>query len=137
MNSDMFEWKPEYSVKIDSIDAQHKILFGLASELRNAMAKGQGKAALESILDRLVAYTVAHFANEEVLMAKYKYPRLAEHKVEHEALTKKVKQLREELKTGQSVLTVDVMQFLQNWLSKHIQHSDMRYAEFINARAAA
>jgi hemerythrin-like metal-binding protein len=133
----MFEWKPDYSIKIQSIDAQHKVLFGLASELNAAMAKGQGSAALTSVLDRLVSYTVAHFSSEEVLMAKYRYPRLAEHKAEHEALTKKVKQIREALSKGQAVLTIDVMDFLQNWLAKHIKHSDMQYAEYINARAAA
>jgi hemerythrin-like metal-binding protein len=133
----MFEWKSDYSVKIEGIDAQHKVLFGLAGELYSAMAKGQGKAALASVLDRLVSYTVAHFANEESLMARYRYPRLAEHKAEHLALTKKVVQVREDLVQGRSVLTMDVLDFLQDWLTKHIRHSDMRYAEYINARAAA
>jgi hemerythrin-like metal-binding protein len=133
----MFEWKNDYSVKIQSIDAQHKVLFGLASELNAAMAKGQGKTMLASVLDRLVSYTVAHFANEEALMAKYRYPRLAEHKIEHDALTKKVGKIRADLVSDRGVLTIDVMDFLQDWLTKHIQHSDMHYAEYINARAAA
>jgi len=30
---DMFEWKPEYSVQIPEIDAQHQKLFALAGEL--------------------------------------------------------------------------------------------------------
>ena len=83
------------------------------------------------------SYTVAHFAEEEKLMAKYRYPRLAEHKIEHDALTKKVGKIREDLAQGRGVLTVDVMDFLQDWLTKHIRHSDMHYAEYINARAAA
>jgi len=133
----MFEWKPDYSVKIDSIDAQHKMRFSLARELSAAMAKGQGKAMVAGVLDRLVNYTMTHFANEEALMERYRYPRLAAHKAEHEALTKRVHQLREDMRTARALLTVDVMNFLQDWLAKHIQHSDMAYALFINARVAA
>jgi hemerythrin-like metal-binding protein len=133
----MFEWKNEYSVKIQSVDTQHKILFSLASELNAAMAKGEGSKRLSSVLDRLLNYTEAHFADEEKLMAKYRYPRLAVHKDEHDVLTKKVRKLREDMVRGDSLLTIDVMDFLQNWLTKHIQNSDMHYAEHINARAAA
>ena len=133
----MFEWKPDYSIKIPGIDAQHKVLFGLADELNTAMSKGQGSKTLSSVLDRLFKYTVTHFTEEEALMARYRYPRLTEHKAEHDALTKKVGRLCEDLRKGEMVLTIDVMAFLQDWLTKHIQHSDMRYAEHINARAAA
>jgi hemerythrin-like metal-binding protein len=101
------------------------------------MSKGHGSDALASILDRLMSYTVAHFSHEESLMERYRYPRLAEHKAEHEALTKKVRRLREELVKSKNVLTVDVMDFLQDWLSKHIRQSDMQYAEFVNNKMAA
>jgi hemerythrin-like metal-binding protein len=133
----MFEWKPEYSVKINTIDGQHQTLFGLARELSSAMDKGKGNTVMASVLDRLVSYTISHFKAEEDLMARYKYPRLAEHKAEHEALTKKVRALLAEMKAGRALLTIDVMDFLQDWLAKHIQRSDMHYAEFINRRAAA
>jgi hemerythrin-like metal-binding protein len=113
------------------------VLFGLAAELSQAMGKGQGKAALGKVLDRLITYTVAHFAEEERLMERYRYPRLVAHKAEHEALTKKVRQLSGEMEKGAAILTVDVMDFLESWLTKHIQHSDMQYAIFINRKAAA
>ncbi len=61
----MFEWKQEYSVGIQSIDAQHQQLFAIAHELYKAMTAGQGKSALSRILDRLVQYTAMHFAHED------------------------------------------------------------------------
>jgi hemerythrin-like metal-binding protein len=133
----MFEWKAEYSVKVQSIDAQHKVLFNIAKELNSAMAKGQGRTVLASVLDRLVSYTVAHFAHEEGLMYKYRYPFLDEHKAQHDALTDRVKQLREDLWQGRAVLTTDVMDFLQEWLTQHIKNSDLKLAEFTNHRVAA
>jgi hemerythrin len=51
----MFEWKDAYSVKIPSIDAQHKTLFGLANDLNSAMTKGHGQDVLSGVLDRLVS----------------------------------------------------------------------------------
>ena len=53
----MFDWKPQYSVPIPSIDGQHQNLIRIAEELYAAMSAGQGKAALSQILDRLVQYT--------------------------------------------------------------------------------
>jgi len=69
----MFEWKPEYSVQIPEIDAQHQRLFCLAAELHNAMAQGKGKNVLEHSLAQLVDYTKTHFAHEERLMQESGY----------------------------------------------------------------
>jgi hemerythrin len=52
----MFEWKPDYSVKIASIDGQHQNLFRMGEELYAAMSAGQGKAVLSKTLDRLVQH---------------------------------------------------------------------------------
>src|SRR4051794_26408741 len=89
--SGMFEWKPEYSVGINSIDGQHQNLFVLARDLHTAMSSGQGKLAVGRILDRLVHYTATHFAHEERLMEQCQYPGLANHQMEHRVLTQKVR----------------------------------------------
>jgi hemerythrin-like metal-binding protein len=70
------------------------------------------------------------------MMARYRYPRLAEHKAEHDLLTKKVQRIHQDLVDGRAIPTIDVMKFLEDWLYKHIEHSDMQYTEYINARAA-
>jgi len=36
-------WKPEYSVSVKSIDADHQKLFDLLNQLFEAMSKGQSK----------------------------------------------------------------------------------------------
>jgi len=132
----MFEWKAEYSVGIGSIDGQHQNLFASARELYQAMNAGQGKAALARILDRLVQYTVVHFAQEERLMEECGYPDLQKHRQEHEALTKKVLAFQADYEYGRVAMSVQVLQFLRGWLEHHIQAEDKAYAPYLKATAA-
>jgi hemerythrin len=132
---DMFEWKDAYSVHINSVDSQHKNLFRLADELYDAMLAGKGKAAVGAVLQRLLDYTRVHFAHEERLMQECGYPDYAAHKAEHDALTREVQRLQAEYTAGRITMTVQVMQFLKNWLEKHIANSDLKYAPHVAASA--
>ena len=134
---DMFEWKNECSVNIKSIDAQHRHLFAIAAELRDAMHAGQAKPALGKILDRLVQYTLVHFAHEEKLMQQHGYPDLPAHHVEHEALKKQVQDFQKQFHSGQAMISVALMNFLKDWLEKHIKGTDIRYSPFLIERKVA
>lgn len=133
----MFEWLPQYSVQIRSIDGQHQNLFRLAGELYSAMSAGQGKAALSRVLDRLVQYTAVHFAFEERLMEQNGYPDLAAHRVEHQALTRQVLKFQTDFEAGKVAISVQLLHFLKNWLQNHIASSDQKYAPFLKAKAVA
>jgi hemerythrin len=133
----MFEWKSQYSVNIASIDGQHQNLFRMADELYKAMSTGQGKPALSRILDRLVQYTTVHFAHEERLMSLHRYPDMAAHVAEHRALTKQVLAFQADFENGKALITIQVLQFLKQWLKNHIAESDQKYAPFLKERAVA
>jgi hemerythrin-like metal-binding protein len=133
----MFEWKTEYSVGIGSIDAQHQNLFAVGRELYAAMSTGQGKSVLARILDRLVQYTAVHFAHEERLMQLYNYADFARHKAEHDALVKQVLAFQAEFNGGRVAMAVQVLQFLKDWLEKHIKGSDFAYAPCLKAQKVA
>jgi hemerythrin-like metal-binding protein len=131
----MFEWNNSYSVGIGSIDAQHQNLFRIVGELYAAMSTGQGKSVLANTLGRLIEYTKSHFAHEERLMGLHGYPELAAHKAAHDALTKKVLQFQADFQDGHVVITTQLFQFLKDWLVKHIQGTDIRYAPFLIEKA--
>lgn len=133
----MFEWKTDYSIQLPEIDAQHRRLFALAAELHDAMSQGRGKAVLEKALVQLLDYTKAHFAAEEGLMRRYAYPQFAAHKEQHEQFTAQVVEFRQRFHGGQTAMTVDLMFFLQNWLTNHILGSDLQYSPFVRAKTAA
>jgi hemerythrin len=133
----MFEWNNSYSVQIGSIDAQHRVLFGIAKELQTAMSAGQGRAVIGRILDRLLQYTAVHFSHEERLMKMHAYPAFEQHKTEHEALQQKVAEFQAEFAAGRATVTVQVLTFLKKWLESHIQGSDQQYAPYLKSRAVA
>jgi hemerythrin len=132
----MIEWDQRYSVEIAEIDRQHQKLFDLLNELYAAMQEGQADQVVGKVLDRVVDYTVLHFAHEERLFTRYSYPGAAAHRDEHARLTAQAKALAERLKAGTGDVPVSTLKFLCDWLSRHILGSDKRYAAFLAQQGA-
>jgi len=133
----MFEWRNEYSVEIGSVDAQHKVLFATAGELYNAMAAGHSKDVMARLLDRLIQYTKTHFAHEERLMQQCGYPRFEAHKAQHDALTARVMKFQSDFQQGRVNMSVQLLQFLKDWLAQHIQETDRQYIPVMKAKSVA
>jgi hemerythrin len=132
----IFQWKEEFSVDHAEIDTQHKRLFQLADELHRAMTEGKGSAAVGQTLTNLVEYTKHHFACEERLMQLHDYPEYAEHKAFHDDLTARVLEFQRGFQAGRSVVTIELFQFLKDWLSHHIGDTDRKVSVYLKAKAA-
>jgi hemerythrin-like metal-binding protein len=78
-----------------------------------------------------------HFAHEERLMRAHGYPGLDAHLAEHRALTEKVVAFQSEFENGKALMTVQLLNFLKDWLQHHIAESDQKYAPFLKERAVA
>lgn len=130
----MFEWKDEYSVNIREIDDQHKQLVAMINELHEAMMQQRGQDVLGGLLNNLVSYCNSHFAAEESLMESHGYPDYATHKAKHQKMTAKVLELQNDLKSGKRNITIEVSQFLKDWLDKHILGTDKKYAAYLNSK---
>jgi len=133
----MFEWNSSYAIGIASIDVQHRTLFELSAKLHQAMSAGQGKAVVGPILERLLEYTKAHFAHEERLLRLHDYPDFQAHKTQHDALTKQVVDFNAKFRSGHAAITVQLLQFLKNWLVDHIKGCDMKYAPHLAGKLVA
>jgi hemerythrin len=127
-------WIDAYSVGIGVIDMQHKNLVTIINDLHQAMVSGHGKEELGTILSSLVTYTQVHFKTEETFMESHHYPEAGAHKTQHQQLTRTVLDLQRRFQKNEVGLTVDVMDFLKNWLSKHILGTDKRYSPFLNSK---
>jgi|GEM_PF-219424 len=124
-------WSPEYAVGVPEIDDQHQRLFKMINDLNEAMALGRGKDVLDRILAGLVDYTARHFQTEEYYMEKANYPELESHREVHRRLTDKVHEMVDRYKTGEVGLGVELLDFLQDWLKKHILGTDKKYAPYL------
>jgi hemerythrin-like metal-binding protein len=67
-------------------------------------------------------------------MESHQYPDLTNHKAEHDRFTKTVLDFQSKFHANEIGLTIEVMDFLKDWLSKHILGVDKKYAPFLNAK---
>ena len=131
------EWGDALSVTVDAMDSEHKELVRLINELHDAITVNKDKEVLGKVFDGLVQYTVFHFASEEQLMEDVGYPDLPKHRELHQDLVSQVGKLKEKYDSGEGdSVSVDVMEFLRDWLVNHIQGTDKKYGEFIKQKEA-
>jgi hemerythrin len=128
----LFEWDSSYSVSVAEIDKQHQKLVAMINDLNDAMKQGKGKDILAGIIGELFTYAGNHFANEEKYFDKFAYPAAASHKLEHNNFVKKVSEFKNSFDSGQLALTIEVINFLKDWLKNHIQGTDKKYGPFFN-----
>jgi hemerythrin len=131
----LFAWNDAYAVGVPEIDRQHQQLFAYAGQLHSAMIAGNGREVLGPILAGLITYTRAHFATEERLMQQSRFAGYAEHKAEHDALTRRVLRLQQEFDAGRVALTVEVMNFVRDWLARHITGTDQQLGDHLQRAA--
>ncbi|MEK6794759.1 MAG: bacteriohemerythrin [Spirochaetota bacterium] len=122
-------WKPEYSVRVEELDAQHKHLFSLIGKLFDAMAGANVRDISRNILSSLNDYAITHFSTEERLLLRFKYDDFSEQKREHDAFFDTI---RDYEKNGSDTFEKDMLEFLNDWLSEHILKVDKKYATFLN-----
>lgn len=133
----LITWTENFSVSVQSIDDQHKKLIGLVNDLYDAMRAGKARDVLGKVLAELIDYTVYHFGTEEKLFQKYAYPDYKAHKKEHDDLTKTAVDLKEKFNNGNMMITIEVMNFLKDWLNNHILGTDKKYGPFLSSKGVA
>ncbi len=130
----LITWSNDLSVNIKEFDDEHKKLIGMINDLHSAMGSGKGKEAIGPVLGKLVDYTKTHFAAEEQILRKYDYPGYVSHKSLHDDLTKQVVDLQNKFQEGKLLVTVQVMNFLRDWLSNHILNIDKKYGPYLQGK---
>ena len=128
----LIKWDKTLSVNVQEIDSQHQRLIELINQLHSLMMAGQGKDAVGLVLEDLVDYTKTHFSFEEKLFAKFNYEHTKEHILEHKKLAEKVIAFQNDFKAGKATVTLDVMNFLKDWLTNHIKGTDKKYSKCFN-----
>ena len=126
------EWDDSFSTGVSKFDQQHRKLFDMVNELADAMQQKKSKEAIGRVLNGLAEYTVNHFADEERSFAQSRYPEENSHKELHKKLVDQVVELIGKFNTGETLLTQDVINFLQDWLVNHIKGTDKKYGQHLN-----
>jgi len=131
-------WDPtKYEVGNEEIDSQHMQLIGWLKNLSEAALTAQSHWAVGYTIGCLIEYTEYHFEDEQQLMFKYRKglgeEYVKKHLEEHETFTSKMKAVQKEyMKNHSASLDIELLNYLVNWLLKHINFTDRKLAAFIN-----
>jgi len=128
----LLQWNERLSVNIKEIDGQHKTLVDMVNRLHDSMKEGEGDKILMKIVDEMKRYAASHFATEERYLKEKQYPDYPAHKTEHENFVSKVVKVEKDLKEGKCAMSMDILNFLSNWLVNHIKGTDKKYGPFLN-----
>ena len=125
-------WSDEFSVNVREIDEQHQRLVGMINGLHEALISGRGKEVQRKIIADMVDYAGVHFGTEEKYMGLYKFPGQGNHKAEHDSFSEKAADLKARVEGKGFVLTLEVLNFLRDWLQNHILVTDKQYSNHFN-----
>jgi len=129
-----FEWDDKYSVKVPSIDRQHKELIDYINKLQTELASPEPDSMMiELILNGLIGYTNTHFKYEEMLFSMYRYPETEQHKEAHNRLFQSVAKFKQRYEAGVPNVGEELLAFLKIWLNHHILKEDMAYSRHMVA----
>ena len=128
-----FIWNDKYSVKVPSLDEQHKHFFQITNRILYLLEKPHNSELKRSLTQEVIElgrYASYHLDYEEGCMRKHKCAGCDGHSEIHDIYRDKVlmylRQVRES-STDIYALAQEVADFSQNWLSRHILNKDREY----------
>jgi len=134
MSNTRIIWKKEYRIGVDTIDEQHRHLFKMLSDLEFSLPQGVVNPVVGKTLKKIVDYIQNHFRDEEAFMEQIQFPETETHKKAHVKLTNDVKDILLKLKDGGNFTALELMEFLREWVTRHILQEDAQIGKFYSRR---
>jgi methyl-accepting chemotaxis protein len=128
--ADLIDFDSSLMIGLTEVDNQHKRLVDLINRLYRSMKLRKSREESGRVLEELVEYTIIHFGFEEKLMKEHGYPDFDDHSAKHRDLVKQVGEFKVKFSEGNATLSMDLMDFLKDWLLVHINVTDRKYAPF-------
>jgi hemerythrin len=128
-------WSDFLSVGVPEMDDEHRQFISRVNELNRAIIDSEGKAAVQRRMNLMLAQATEHFAHEEELLGKVKFPLAADHSVRHLELTAQFGRVMKEFEqTDVSYIWALKGLHLSQLLIEHLLKEDMQYRDFIRGR---
>lgn len=122
----LLNWKPEYSVGIESVDHEHREMIAQINGVYTALSEGSGAEDVEHRLGEIHATIAAHFALEEQQMRRAEYPEYEAHKNDHEELLDQIRDLMDDFTDNPQACRERLKRTLGSWFSNHFAGFDAR-----------
>ncbi len=120
------EWKPEYSVGVESVDHEHRELIDLVNRIGEALLAERPVDEVEQAFGELFRSISSHFALEERFMREHGYDQLAQHKADHERLLDELRDIMDDYREGREGPVERFRQTVEAWFAEHFKTHDAR-----------
>ena len=134
-----FIWEDKYSIGVDSIDQQHQQFFKIANSVLELLErKVTDRGRISSVVFKLGDYVFYHLETEEDYLIKFGLSDVArKHILSHKAFRKNVEGFLSRIQNKNSnieALTEEMVDFVIDWIQKHILTADKKYTKLLLAR---
>jgi hemerythrin len=127
----LIKWRDSFSVGVPQFDEDHQKLLEIINQMFTIVRDHKEVNHLSALVDKLIHYTIDHFAAEEKAMEQVGYPGLDEHKKIHGQLLDDAIAFKKRIDAGDEGSIVSFYHFLRDWLLTHIVEEDIKYAPFL------
>ncbi len=132
-------WSPAVRIGHPVIDAQHRALFARANAFARAIRRARTGEEARELCAFLRHYIEEHFATEERVMRRARYPLLDGHLRQHARFARDFaildRELRERLATDRVFLLFRIQLLVMDWLVHHTMKVDKHFGRYLMARA--
>jgi len=129
-----FEWAKDMVIDHGPIDEDHRQLVELVNMLHTATSEGRGIEVIDDVLHKVIDYTLGHLRREEALLESIQYPKLEQHKRQHQQFADELTALQRKFEAGSITVAAQLSLVLREWLSLHIRRSDKEMLPYLRTR---
>lgn len=124
-------WDNSLTLHIKEIDQQHQKLFEMIDSFYNEMRDTREITPILKMIRSLKEYADYHFKAEENWMKVYKFSQLELHASRHKEFKLKILEFESQLKTGKLLLPSKILDFVKDWIFKHVKMEDQVFANYL------
>ncbi|GFO66999.1 hypothetical protein GMLC_05780 [Geomonas limicola] len=126
----ILEWKESFTLGIEQFDNHHRHLVELLNRAYQGYLSDADVTKLTATLHEFFDYAMYHFKMEEQYMEEIGYAGYAEHLEYHRNFSGQVAAMEHDLTQVWKNLPMEMLSFLQNWLTYDITIADADYVRF-------
>ena len=130
-------WSDSLSVGVPEMDEEHRRFIARVNELNRAIIECEDKVSVARRMNLMLMQAAEHFAHEEELLDRSKYPHSAAHKAKHADLSAQFDRVMKEFEQSElSFIWALKGLSLKQRLVEHLLTEDIKYRDFMRAQIA-
>lgn len=136
------KWDSRFSVGIDIIDAEHKLLLATINAIEVALRHPENMEPLLFFIDQLYTFSIEHFRREEAMQLKHLFLFREENAKGHAFLIHKLDAIRNDVRAisekaelsneDMSLLHGHISYLAKDWLITHLLKEDSKMKGWLN-----